>query len=743
MNVYEIFTKLTLQNNASSALAAIAKEALALEGGLGRIAKQLETVKGKLAIGGGLSIFGGAAGVAVVAKIAEHGTKLLDQQDKLQRSGIAYADVLKLQADYYEKIGRAIPTSTASEYLKTVNELRTVTGSMGASIALAPRALMADALLSNTLGSDQSGAYYKLLRSAEMKGISTDPAKLAQMTDAAFSYITAFGGKLTPQDFQTFARRGGTAWMNMKPESFGPAAVAMADLGGPAAGTAMMTLQQLQQGTMTLSKQQAATLEKAGLLDMSKTSKTGFGGGRLQLEPGAILGSLQYAGDLAGWVKNVVYPHMMAAAGGDEALFQNMLGKEAPNRNAAKMIEMFGNKGFLDQIAKDLGLAGQVKPIEQAYSDFISRNPKGVQQAFSAQYESMMQAIGAPMMQAALPAMKAVTDMFTTIGNIANAHPDAMKNMGITLAGISVGLIALGSVAVLGAMAAWIPGGIAAVAVVSIGGAVTALAALKWSSVTNALVAFGAAIDKLTHIGFDWLAEKFNALGDAIRGMLDKIKGWFQPTSYEGGGGFGGGITRTAWSGGGGGVLAGGTGGGDMMGAVAGSPALRQYLATGGHGMDPQTTAWCAAYVGAYLNHHGYPSLASNVATSYLNYGSAVTDGVQAGDVVVLPQGHGAGQVGGHVGIATGRVSGGRVEMFAGNTGHGVAREWERLGSAVIRRPPPHHQSVIHNTILLDGEPIHRSVVKRMVRGMTHPTTAPYHDGSRHWTPPDAGLVGV
>jgi hypothetical protein len=167
--------------------------------------------------------------------------------------------------------------------------------------------------------------------------------------------------------------------MNMKPEAFGPAAVAMADLGGSAAGTAMMTLQQLQQGTMTLSKQQADTLRAAGLLDMSKTTCTRFGGGRLQLKPGAIRGSLEYMGDLPGWVKDVVYPHMMRLAHGDEALFQNLLGKEAPNRNAAKMIEMFGNKGFRDQIRKDLGLAGQVKEYEQAYQEFITKNPVGVQ----------------------------------------------------------------------------------------------------------------------------------------------------------------------------------------------------------------------------------------------------------------------------------------------------------------------------------------------------------------------------
>lgn len=99
-----------------------------------------------------------------------------------------------------------MPTATAAEYLKTVNELRAVTGTVAGAQALAPKALMVDTLLSNTFGKETHGEYYKLLRSAEMKGITTDPKKLEELTDKAFSYITAFRGKLTANDFQTLAR---------------------------------------------------------------------------------------------------------------------------------------------------------------------------------------------------------------------------------------------------------------------------------------------------------------------------------------------------------------------------------------------------------------------------------------------------------------------------------------------------------------------------------------------------------
>jgi hypothetical protein len=282
--------------------------------------------------------------------------------------------------------------------------------------------------------------------------------------------------------------------MNSTPGALGPISVMAADIGGSGAGTTLMTLQQLQMGANTLSKQQGEVLEQLGLLDMSKVTRTGFGGGRLQIGAGAMKGSLEHMGDLPGWIKDVVYPAIMKAAGGDEATAQSLISKLSPNRNAAKLIEMFGNKGFLDQQMKDLGLAGQVKPIDQAYQDYTSRNPEGVKKAFGDQYESMMQAIGAPIMQAALPVMKGVTDMFTNIGAWANAHPDGIKLAAEAAAAVGGAMIVLGGAAVVLAAASMIPGGIVVVAITSIAGVIGTLAALNWNTVSSGLDKFAASM---------------------------------------------------------------------------------------------------------------------------------------------------------------------------------------------------------------------------------------------------------
>jgi hypothetical protein len=501
MDQYRIGVSIALANGVSPVLAIIAKDLLGIRSPIGEITKQFESWNAKLI--GVAGILGGTAIVGGLLEMAKHGDKLLDQQDKMMRAGLQYADVLKLQGTYYNSVANAVPTSTAAEFLKTTNELRAVTGNTDEAAALAPKAMMVDTLLSNALGREMHGEYYKLLRSAEMKGISTDPEKLQQFTDQVFSYITAFGGKLSAEDFQTLARRGGTAFMNAKPEAIGPLAVLAADLGGSAAGTTIMTLQQLQTGANTLAKQQGQTLGDLGLLDMSKTTPTGFGGSRLQLAPGAMKGSLEHIGDLPGWIKDTVYPALEKASHGDEALLQSMIAKISPNRNAAKLIEMFGDPKFLAQQGKDLGLAGQVEPIPDAYKHFIDRNPVGVHKAFDDQYDSMLQAIGAPMMQAALPVMRDVTSMFNSFGALANAHPEAIKIMAEAVAAIGIALVGAGA-ATLIALA-----GFPAI-VTGIVAAAAALVALNWSAIESM---------------FTGIASAISAFIDAIAALYHRITG--------------------------------------------------------------------------------------------------------------------------------------------------------------------------------------------------------------------------
>ena len=102
-------------------------------------------------------------------KVASHGDKLLDQMDKLQRAGVSYNDTLRLQAQYYDKIAREVPTSTVAGYLKRYNEMRSVVGADKAE-KIAPWSMKLEAIIANATGKCAEGEGFKMWRAMEMRG---------------------------------------------------------------------------------------------------------------------------------------------------------------------------------------------------------------------------------------------------------------------------------------------------------------------------------------------------------------------------------------------------------------------------------------------------------------------------------------------------------------------------------------------------------------------------------------------
>jgi hypothetical protein len=209
---------------------------------------------------------------------------------------------------------------------------------------------------------------------------------------------------------------------------------------------------------------------------------------------------------------------------------------------------MFGDEGFLDQISKDLGIAGDVRDNRRGYSDYSANNPVGVKKAFASQYESMMQAIGAPMMQAALPVMKAITELFTKIGAWANQNPAAITAWGEFFAKIGAGLFAGGTVAVITAIGAFLgPAGGIIVGFTALYAVLGLLAKINWPGFLAPFRAFGEAVLNISKIGWNVMAVSFETLAgvlkilpgvandvatafgrlrDWLKGLIDKILGW-------------------------------------------------------------------------------------------------------------------------------------------------------------------------------------------------------------------------
>jgi hypothetical protein len=139
----------------------------------------------------------------------------------------------------------------------------------------------------------------------------------------------------------------------------------------------------------------------------------------------------------------------------------------------------------------------------------------------------------------------------------------------------------------------------------------------------------------------------------------------------------------------------------------AGHAKIMQFLRTGGHGMDPATTDWCASFVGAALHHAGYRDIpqakGGDIANAYQGWGRPVAaEDVQRGDVVITTRGKRPGAMGGHIAIATGPLDAeGEIPVIEGDTRapdwgrghyrHMVARDTEtpRPGLMFRRGIPP------------------------------------------------------
>lgn len=123
------------------------------------------------------------------------------------------------------------------------------------------------------------------------------------------------------------------------------------------------------------------------------------------------------------------------------------------------------------------------------------------------------------------------------------------------------------------------------------------------------------------------------------------------------------------------------------------TPSESRVLAAAlGGDVRGRSNAWCSRFVNSALAAAGGKGTGSNVANSYQHWGSRIDPSqAQRNDVVLMTNGRGDNQPGGHVGIATGetRMVNGRlqVRMLAGNDSDRVQYHWVDAGpNTQVRR---------------------------------------------------------
>jgi hypothetical protein len=397
LEAYRIGVEIAVKNSMSSALAVISRDLLGIHTKVGEIEKGIG--KWGLAITGVAGVLAGTGILKGLAEIAKHGEELLHQQDVMVRAqgkavGVqeAHRRAVELTADAYKKILPSIPTATASDVLRTANEMYQVTGSYESAKEAIPKSLMPEALVGNATGKDAAGQGYNVWRAAETKGVSQNE----QATNALFGQLTqaiiSHGGRgVNGGEIFNFAKMAGPAWMQANERArSGGIPYAISEMGGYRAGTGTLRAYNTLQGSRRWSKQQFKERDRLGLIDQSKV--TTDKGGMRNLKPGAVTGALEYGGDIEGFINKILRPALAKANITDPAMVNAEISKLFPASTAARLAQIYYQQQ--PNIEKDRGNIAGAMPLGDAYKEMMDHDPKAVMAAFNQQFKAMLEAIG-------------------------------------------------------------------------------------------------------------------------------------------------------------------------------------------------------------------------------------------------------------------------------------------------------------------------------------------------------------
>jgi hypothetical protein len=760
MDIYKIGMSITLANGVSSVLAIIAKDMFMLEGGVKKLQSAMTGLnKTSLLVGGALGVVVGGGIIAGFAKLTDHAKELSHQLVQIKKLGVDAGDFDKYREAAY-KAHSQVPGATSVDALKTLGMTHSMFGVEGSIKALKPILEFAQAL------GNSSGDYEKateqvkeMVRAGELSGQfvnesthKVDVDKLLKFLDLGQKVNAATHGMVNPHTWLMMAQQGGPMLGTMSEEGMLTMAMVGQAMGGPRAGTAIQAVGRQFLGfkmttptadaldSIGFMKQDMYT-DKMGRLRNKYTTNKGLWskeGGPFS-ETGAEFARTTQEDPLKASMilLKALNEHGYKTMKEIVPMLYQILGTDTARRLEHELVrnapQMFDEKGRIKQ-GMGVGAANKVQNAED-YEQVLHN--------YEAAKNEMLMHVGLPLMQTAIPVLKKITEFFDWLGNFAKEHPDDIAKVGAAIAALGAVFLTAGVLAIFSAIAAggWLVVGLPALA---------AGIAAFWEPI-KATVGFNWEILKT---GFAMVVNGIKSLAGAFEWFKEKVGGLFSHTSLDGGGGSGGAQLIRASLGGGG---------------AANDNVVTRAMRSGAGG------ASVPGHIGGMLNMGG---------ASYAFGSGGAGNSIPAGDYPITPGSIGAwGAAHGAIGInnnaiwdsSLGRFRRG-IELHAGHSSRlitegciAIAREqWpafrahvlsiiRQQGSAYLHvgkdgvnivgghssvRPysKPHHAPPQSIQVNLDGEVIHRSVVKHARRATEHSHQAPTFDGHHDYSAPDGQI---
>jgi hypothetical protein len=518
--VYEMLMKIGLDNKASAGLLAISNQLMAIESVVGRITAGIGGWK--LAVAAVGSVLIGGAMVKGLETIAEAGGDVNHQLELMKQAGVSIHDQqIAMQAA--QRNTSSVITTTYSENLKSINELRSAFGDTARAVEHLESLTKANAILNSFAGKGfgEKDEVFKFASALEGKGETIDPKEFESYINTMTKVVQATGGRVTPGMFQGAFKYGRTATQGWDEEFVGGCLgrliqeMGTGTTGGAGGGP----------GNALMSAYRAVVSGKMGKNEALEFDKMGLG--KADVRDGEDIGKVtgMRGADLMmknpyRWVQEELMPSLAANGITSKEDVTAEIGKLFGNRVASDVISKMATQGSYmlgdkSQFEKDKGLNEQALGIA-GFSELTKNDYPTLIKAFHQQFKSLLETLGSQVMQPdgiVIQGMRGLVGAMSSLNAFAAAHPEAMKIIITAMAGLATAFIVLGSAAVVAAAVLLVPGGAVVVAITTLAGVLGAIAIVEWEKIKN---------------GFTWLSEGVSAIAkinvEAFVGVINGIK---------------------------------------------------------------------------------------------------------------------------------------------------------------------------------------------------------------------------
>lgn len=491
IDAYEVAYKLKAVDQFSSVLGLLTTHlvnanthAETLQHRLGNISSMFKT---------GALVTGAGFGMAMTLKAATNeAVKYEQQMNRLKALNLGTGATASLTAQA-QAISKITAGTSQLEALRMITETQAITGDTKHTGELAPvlaqmRFGMESYMAAGGHGEGHGGKAEKqfadIIKVMEMRGLMRDfsEEKLTRMSDLFVKNYVASGGMVKPSDFLNMMKTGGVAGKTVNEDFMFAMGHIMQEKGGNRAGTQLMsTYQNLVAGRST--QQVAENLLHLGLLNASGVHY-GTTGHITKTDFGALKSAEVMQQNPLEYLNTYILP-ALAKKGidiNDSKKVLPALTQMASNRNAADFLsQLYLERG---QIANYMDQAKNAMGYKALYAQG-KESTVGQTLDLQAKINQLELELG----QAALPLLKAALEqaipLVKQLGDWLGKHPDGLKTLVYSIAGLSVAMMVSGPIMMLAS-------GVRLLGLVAgMGGAAGASGAVV--GVTRALVALGPA----------------------------------------------------------------------------------------------------------------------------------------------------------------------------------------------------------------------------------------------------------